>query len=239
MLDLLFANRDGLVGDVVVGGRLGQSDHEITKFLIIGETRRYINKTLTLDFRRTDFGLFRRLILRVPWEASLKNKRVQERWVCFETEILSAQEQTVPVRQKMTRQTYTLDGRTQSELLSHLDVHKSMGPFGIHPRVTRELADELVKPLSIIYQQPWVTGEVLDDWKLVNVMPIHKKGGKADPRNYRPFTPTSVPVRLGTVWLDSAWAEGDLGVLVTAAEHEPAVCPGGQEGQGHPALDHE
>ncbi|RMC06534.1 hypothetical protein DUI87_15971 [Hirundo rustica rustica] len=31
MLDLLFANRDGLVGDVV-GGRLGQSDHEIIKF---------------------------------------------------------------------------------------------------------------------------------------------------------------------------------------------------------------
>ncbi|TRZ11349.1 hypothetical protein HGM15179_015755 [Zosterops borbonicus] len=30
--------------------------------------------------------------------------------------------------------------------------------------------------------------------------------------------------RLGTVWLDSAQAERDLGVLVTAAEHEPAVC---------------
>ncbi|RMC01147.1 hypothetical protein DUI87_22238 [Hirundo rustica rustica] len=29
MLGLLFVNRDGLVGDVVVGGRLGQSDHEI------------------------------------------------------------------------------------------------------------------------------------------------------------------------------------------------------------------
>ena len=39
------------------------------------------------------------------------------------------------------------------ELLSSLDVHKSMGPDGIHPRVRRELADELAKPLSIIYQQ--------------------------------------------------------------------------------------
>ncbi|TRZ21679.1 hypothetical protein HGM15179_005425 [Zosterops borbonicus] len=38
---------------------------------------------------------------------------------------------------------------------------------------------------------------------------------------------------LGTVWLDSAQEERDLGVLVTAAEHEPAVCPGGQEGQWH------
>ncbi|TRZ16554.1 hypothetical protein HGM15179_010607 [Zosterops borbonicus] len=62
------------------------------------------------------------------------------------------------------------------ELLRHLDVHKSMGPDGVHPRVMRELADELVKLLSIIYQQSWLTGEVPDDWKLASVTPIHKKG---------------------------------------------------------------
>ncbi|RMC15960.1 hypothetical protein DUI87_08167 [Hirundo rustica rustica] len=45
--------------------------------------------------------------------------------------------------------------------------------------------------------------------------------------------------RLGTVRLDSAQEERDLGVLVTAAEHEPAVFPGGQEGQWHPGLDQE
>ncbi|RMC22277.1 hypothetical protein DUI87_00588 [Hirundo rustica rustica] len=41
---------------------------------------------------------------------------------------------------------------------------------------------------------------------------------------------------LGKVWLDSAQEERDLGILVTAAEHEPAVCSGGQEGQWHPGL---
>ncbi|RMC13723.1 hypothetical protein DUI87_08803 [Hirundo rustica rustica] len=45
--------------------------------------------------------------------------------------------------------------------------------------------------------------------------------------------------RLGSVWLDSAQEERNLGVLVPAAEHEPAVCPGGQEGQWHPGLDQE
>ncbi|RMC15085.1 hypothetical protein DUI87_07265 [Hirundo rustica rustica] len=45
--------------------------------------------------------------------------------------------------------------------------------------------------------------------------------------------------RLGMVWLDSAQEERDLGALVTAAEREPAVCPGGQEGQWHPGLDQE
>ncbi|RMB99623.1 hypothetical protein DUI87_23876 [Hirundo rustica rustica] len=45
--------------------------------------------------------------------------------------------------------------------------------------------------------------------------------------------------RLGTEWLDSAQAQRDLAVLVTAAGREPAVCPGGQEGQWHPGLDQE
>ncbi|RMC09659.1 hypothetical protein DUI87_13445 [Hirundo rustica rustica] len=78
MLDKLFANRGGLVGDAVVGGHLEHSDHEIIEFSIFGEMRRNINKTFTLDFQRADFGLFRRLIQRVPWEADLKNKGVQE-----------------------------------------------------------------------------------------------------------------------------------------------------------------
>ncbi|RMC06774.1 hypothetical protein DUI87_16220 [Hirundo rustica rustica] len=67
------------------------------------------------------------------------------------------------------------------ELLSHLDVHKSMGPDGIHPRVMRELANELVKLLSVIYHQSWLTGEVPGDWKLDNVTHIHKTDRKEDP----------------------------------------------------------
>ncbi|GAB0183442.1 hypothetical protein GRJ2_000809500 [Grus japonensis] len=76
-----------------------------------------------------------------------------------------------------------------SNLLHHLDTHKSMGPDGIHPRVLRELAEVLTKPLSIIYQQSW---ELSVDWRLANVMPIHKKGQKEDLGNYRPVSLTSV-----------------------------------------------
>lgn len=80
-----------------------------------------------------------------------------------------------------------------SDLLCQLDTHRSVGPEGIHPRVMRKLAKELAKPLSIIYQQSWLTREVPANWKLVNVTSIYKKGWRDDPRNYRPVSLTLVP----------------------------------------------
>ncbi|KAK4814767.1 hypothetical protein QYF61_026744 [Mycteria americana] len=71
-----------------------------------------------------------------------------------------------------------------------------MGPDEIHPRVLKELAEVLTKPLSIIYQQSWLTGEVRADWRLANVTLIFKKGQKEDPGNYRPVSLTSVPGKL-------------------------------------------
>ncbi|KAK4817308.1 hypothetical protein QYF61_009161 [Mycteria americana] len=86
-----------------------------------------------------------------------------------------------------------IQGEMISDLLHHLDTPKSMGPDKIHPRVLRELAEVLTKPLSIIYQQSWLTGEVPVDWGLGNVTPIYRKGQKEDLGNYRPLGLTLVP----------------------------------------------
>jgi len=48
-LDLLFTNREGLVGDVV-GGHLGLSYHEMIEFSVSGEVKRRISKTTTMNF---------------------------------------------------------------------------------------------------------------------------------------------------------------------------------------------
>ncbi|KFW71518.1 hypothetical protein AS28_08898, partial [Pygoscelis adeliae] len=64
------------------------------------EVRRGGSKIATMDFRRADFGLFRTLVERVPWETILKGKGVQEGWTIFKKEVLKAQEQAVPLRRK-------------------------------------------------------------------------------------------------------------------------------------------
>jgi len=49
-LDLLFANTAGLVGDVEVRSCLGQNDHEVVEFSILGEVRIGDSKTATLGY---------------------------------------------------------------------------------------------------------------------------------------------------------------------------------------------
>jgi len=80
-----------------------------------------------------------------------------------------------------------------------------MRPDGIHPRVLSELGEELAKPLSIIYQQSWLTGEVPDDWSIASVTPIYKRGWKEDLGNYRPVSLTSVPGKVMERFILSAF----------------------------------
>jgi len=59
--------------------------------------------------------------------------------------------------------------------LSNLDIHKSMGPDGIHPRMLRELVEVIARLFSITGKL-WGMGELPEGWRKANVTSVLKKG---------------------------------------------------------------
>ncbi|KAI8500176.1 hypothetical protein Bbelb_217420 [Branchiostoma belcheri] len=80
--------------------------------------------------------------------------------------------------------------------LKSLRTDKSPGNDGMHPRVLRELAHVIVRPLTSIFQLSINNAELPDQWTEASITPIYKKGDKSDPANYRPVSLTSVPCKM-------------------------------------------
>ena len=76
--------------------------------------------------------------------------------------------------------------------LSALKISSAPGPDKLHPRVLRELANVLARPLTLIFRKSMATGKIPSAWKVAEVKPIFKKGDKSDPGNYRPVSLTSI-----------------------------------------------
>ena len=77
-------------------------------------------------------------------------------------------------------------------ILSKLNVNKAIGPDGIHGRVLKNCSNALSYPLSILFKLSFYTSTIPLEWKFVHIVPIHKKGSKADVENYRPISLTSL-----------------------------------------------
>ena len=80
--------------------------------------------------------------------------------------------------------------------LEKLNVNKSCGPDNIHPLLLQRTADITCVPLELIFNKSLQNGECPDDWRSANVTPIHKKGDRTNPNNYRPVSLTSQVCKL-------------------------------------------
>ncbi len=81
-------------------------------------------------------------------------------------------------------------------ILKHLNPNKAVGPDNINGKVLKYCCNALSVPLSILFQKSYSSGTLPSDWKLANIVPVHKKGSKSDVENYRPISLTSLVVKV-------------------------------------------
>ena len=62
--------------------------------------------------------------------------------------------------------------------LSSLNPNKAPGPDGLHPRLLKNRANTLTRPLFLIYSQSLKNGKIPSEWKKANIMPIFKRETK-------------------------------------------------------------
>jgi hypothetical protein len=72
--------------------------------------------------------------------------------------------------------------------LNRLKPSKTTGPDKVPVRILKETAYTIAHILTKNYQQLINTGQIPEDWKNDNIVPIFKKEDRSKPSNYRPVS---------------------------------------------------
>ena len=90
----------------------------------------------------------------------------------------------------------TVEPHGVEKLLLAINPRKASGPDEIPARILQCLAAEIAPALSAIFSQSLQTAELPTQWKKAWITPVFKKGGRADPANYRPVSLTLIACKL-------------------------------------------
>ncbi len=91
-----------------------------------------------------------------------------------------------------------------SKALESLDPNKGPGPDSLHPAILKTLALFITEPLTALFNHFLSISEIPEDWREAIVCPIHKKGDRQDPGNYRPVSLTSIVCKVMETTLKGA-----------------------------------
>ena len=81
-------------------------------------------------------------------------------------------------------------------VLDSLEVNKAQGPDVINGAVLKNCSKSLSYPLRKLFNLTYNTGYLPSEWKLANVVPIHKKDDKNKVVNYRPISLTNLVMKV-------------------------------------------
>ena len=104
--------------------------------------------------------------------------------------------------------------------IRELKTHGAAGPDGIRPQLLQQCVDELSPVLAMIGRKSLDTGNVPEEWRKANVVPIFKKGSKSSPANYRPVSLTCVCCKIiESIIKDDLVAHLRTNKLITPSQH--------------------
>jgi hypothetical protein len=83
--------------------------------------------------------------------------------------------------------TLVIDEEKVKKRLHELNISKSPGPDGLHPRILHDLYEELGKPIAIILKK-----NIPNEWKEGCITALFKKGSRKMASNYRPVSLTCI-----------------------------------------------
>ena len=90
-----------------------------------------------------------------------------------------------------------IDSVTLSEdeitaVINNLDSSKAQGPDGIPVRLLKETALQVAPSLRALFNKSLNVGALPDEWKVANIVPVHKHGEKSYIEHYRPISLLSI-----------------------------------------------
>ena len=97
-LDLILSDKEGLISDVKMMGRVGRSDHELIAFQIKVEKKNNGKAPPRRNFRRAKYEEMKKELKKVDWMRNLSGKEVNEIWEVIQSKLNELIRRYVPLQ---------------------------------------------------------------------------------------------------------------------------------------------